>query len=317
MNTYLLIENASKAFGDIKLFDNMTLVINEGQKIALIGRNGSGKTTLLNILSKLDEFDQGSFYINKDIKTGYLPQDPQFDPGNTILQAIFKSQNEIMSVVRDYEFALHNSNQKQLEEAIAKMDYYHAWDFDLKVKQMISILKLDDLDQLVGTLSGGQIKRLGLAVALINEPDFLILDEPTNHLDLDMIEWLEEYLLKTSITLLMVTHDRYFLDRICNEMIEIDERTTFSYNGNYSTFLQKREERMVNKNTSIEKAQNLLRKELDWMRRMPKARSTKAKYRVDSFYALKEHAKSGKKDQQIDINVKVSRLEKKYWSWIT
>jgi len=311
MSTYLLVENASKAYGDIVLFENITFVVNEGQKLALIAKNGSGKTTLLNILAGRDNFDSGSFYINKDIKVGYLEQDPRFNPELTIFQAAYGSPGEMMDAVRHYEMAVHSSDKNHLEEAIAKMDFNNAWDFDVKIKQMLSILKLDDLDQLVRTLSGGQIKRLALAVALINEPDFLILDEPTNHLDLDMIEWLEEYLLKTRITLLMVTHDRYFLDRICNEIIEIDEKIPYSYKGNYSYFLQKREERILNKNLSAEKAQNLMRKELEWMRRMPKARSTKAKYRIDAFYDLKEQSEYRRNDRQVDINVKTSRLGNK------
>ena len=311
MSTYLLVENASKSYGDIALFENITFAVNEGQKLALIAKNGTGKTTLLNILSGRDSFDSGSFYINKDLKIGYLAQDPQFDSELTVFQAAYGAPGELMDAVRNYEIALHSTDKNHLEEAIAKMDFNNAWDFDLKIKQMLSILKLDDHDQLVGTLSGGQVKRLALAVALINEPDFLILDEPTNHLDLDMIEWLEEYLLKTKITLLMVTHDRYFLDRICNEIIEIDEKSAYAYKGNYSYFLQKREDRLFNKNLSTEKAQNLLRKELEWMRRMPKARSTKAKYRIDAFYDLKEQSEYRRNERQVDINVKTARLGNK------
>lgn len=311
MSTYLLIENATKSYGDIVLFENITFVVNEGQKIALIAKNGTGKTTLLNILAGKDTFDSGSFYINKDIKVGYLEQDPKFDPELTIFQAAYGAPGEMMNAVRDYEIAVHSSDKSHLEKAIAKMDFHNAWGFDVKIKQMLSVLKLDDMDQLVRTLSGGQVKRLALAVALINEPDFMILDEPTNHLDLDMIEWLEEYLLKTRITLLMVTHDRYFLDRICNEIIEMDEKTAYTYKGNYSYFLQKREERIFNKNLSTEKAQNLLRRELEWMRRMPKARGTKAKYRIDAFYDLKEQSEYRRNEKQVDINVKTSRLGNK------
>lgn len=311
MSTYLLIENASKAYGDIQLFQNLTFVINEGQKIALVAKNGSGKTTLLNILTDKDSFDKGSFYINKDIKVGYLEQDPQFRPNQTVFEAAYSAPGELMDAVRAYEKALHSEAKDNLENAIAGMDFNNAWDFDVKIKQMLSVLKLDDLEQQVDTLSGGQVKRLALAVALINEPDFLILDEPTNHLDLDMIEWLEEYLTKTSITLLMVTHDRYFLDRVCNEIIEIDEKATYSYKGNYSYFLQKRQERILNKSQLTEKAQNLLRRELEWMRRMPKARGTKAKYRVDAFYDLKDQADYKRNDKQVDINIKTTRLGNK------
>ncbi len=310
MQTYLLIENATKAYGDILLFENITFVVNERQKIGLVGKNGSGKTTLLKILSGKDQFDEGNLYVN-DVKVGYLEQDPQFLPELTVFEAVYGSQDEIIKIVKEYEVALHSGDRKQIENSGFKMDFYKAWDFDVKIKQMLSELMLYNLDQKVSSLSGGQIKRLGLAVALINEPELLILDEPTNHLDLDMIEWLEEYLLKTSITLLMVTHDRYFLDRVCNEIIEIDEKTIYSYKGNYSYFLQKRDERIRNKNQMVEKAQNLLRKELDWMQRMPKARSTKAKYRIDSFYALKKVAESTRKEQQVDINIRTSRLGNK------
>ena len=311
MSTYLLIENASKSFGDINLFRNITFGVNEGRKVAIIAKNGAGKTTLLNILAGKDSFDTGSYYINKDIKTAYLEQDPSFDLSLTVFQAVYGSPGEMMDTVRKYELALHHHDNKSLEKATAQMDFHQAWDLDSKIKQMLGVFKLNDEEQLVGTLSGGQIKRLALAVALINEPHFLILDEPTNHLDLDMIEWLEEYLSKSQITLLMVTHDRYFLDRICNEIIEIDERAVYSYKGNYSEFLQKREERLLNKALTTEKAQNLLRGELEWMRRMPKARTTKAKYRIDAFYDLKEQSEYRRNDRQVEMNVQTARLGKK------
>jgi len=311
MSTFLLVESASKAYGDIILFKDINFVVNEGQKIALIAKNGSGKTTLMNIIAGRDSFDSGNYYINKDIKVGYLGQDPQFDPALTVFQATYGAPGELMHAVREYELAMHSGDKKRMDEAIAKMDFYQAWEYDVKIKQMLSILKLDDFDQPVCKLSGGQVKRLALAVTLINEPDFVLLDEPTNHLDLDMIEWLEEYLLKTQSTLLMVTHDRYFLDRICNEIIEIDEKSTYSYKGNYSYFLEKRDERLFNKNLTTEKAQNLLRRELEWMRRMPKARSTKAKYRIDAYYDLKEQAEYRRNEKQVDINIKTARLGNK------
>jgi len=311
MSTYLLIENASKSFGDINLFRNITFSVNEGRKVAIIAKNGAGKTTLLNILAGKDSFDTGSYYINKDIKTAYLEQDPTFDQRLTVFQAVYGSPGEMMDTVRKYELALHHHDNKGLEKATAQMDFHQAWDLDSKIKQMLGVFKMNDEEQLVGTLSGGQIKRLALAVVLINEPHFLILDEPTNHLDLDMIEWLEEYLSKSQITLLMVTHDRYFLDRICNEIIEIDERAVYSYKGNYSEFLQKREERILNKTLTTEKAQNLLKGELEWMRRMPKARTTKAKYRIDAFYDLKEQSEYRRNDRQVEMNVQTARLGKK------
>ena len=311
MSTYLQVENASKSFGDINLFNNITFVVSEGRKVALIAKNGSGKTTLLNILTGKDSFDSGSYYLNKDIKIGYLEQDPRFDPDLTLFQTVYGAPGKLMETVRDYELALHLHHKKKLEEATAQMDFHQAWDLDTKIKQMLGILKLNEEEQLVGTLSGGQVKRLALAVALINEPHLLILDEPTNHLDLDMIEWLEEYLLKSKVTLLMVTHDRYFLERICNEILEIDEKSAYAYKGNYSFFLQKRDERLLNKAQMTEKAQNLLRTELEWMRRMPKARTTKAKYRIDAFYDLKKQSEYRRNDRQVEINMQTSRLGKK------
>jgi len=311
MSTYLLVENASKSFGDIDLFNNITFSLNKGRKVALIAKNGIGKTTLLNILAGKDSFDSGSYYLNKDIKIGYLEQDPQFDPDLTLFQTIYGAPGKLMETVRNYELAIHLHHAKKLEEATAQMDFHQAWDLDTKIKQMLGVLKLNDEEQLIATLSGGQVKRLALAVALINEPHLLIVDEPTNHLDLDMIEWLEEYLLKSQVTLLMVTHDRYFLDRICNEIIELDEKSAYSYNGNYSLFLQKRDERLLNKAQITEKAQNLLRSELEWMRRMPKARTTKAKYRIDAFYDLKAQSEYRRNDRHVEINVQASRLGKK------
>ncbi|HLO57863.1 MAG TPA: ABC-F family ATP-binding cassette domain-containing protein [Bacteroidales bacterium] len=311
MNVYLQVENASKNFGDINLFSGISFTINEGQKVALIAKNGSGKTTLLNILKGLDTFDSGEYYINRDIKTGYLQQDPQFNPERSLFETIYDAPGELLLAVKNYEQALAEHNHDKLEAANAQMDFHNAWDLDARIKQILTILNLHDENQKVGTLSGGQVKRLALAVALINEPHFLILDEPTNHLDLNMIEWLEEYLMKSRITLLMVTHDRYFLDRICDQIIEIDEHSSYSYTGNYSAFLQKRAERILNKALNAEKAQNLMRKELDWMRRMPKARTTKAKYRIDAFYDLKEKAEYRRKDSQMEIDVKSSRLGNK------
>lgn len=311
MGTFLLVENATKSYGDVVLFQNINFSVTDGQKIALIAKNGSGKTTLLNILTGSDTFDSGNFYINKDIKLGYLEQNPQYDPELTVFQAAFGASGKLMETVREYEQALHDHDENRLQKAIHEMDFHNAWDYDQKIKQMLSVFKLPDLDQKVSTLSGGQVKRLALAVSLINEPDFLILDEPTNHLDLDMIEWLEEYLNKTQTTLLMVTHDRYFLDRVCTEILELDELDIYSYKGNYSYFLDKRNERLTGKSQMAEKAKNLLRTELEWMRRMPQARATKAKYRIDAFYELKDKASYNRNDKQIDINVKASRLGNK------
>jgi ATP-binding cassette subfamily F protein uup len=311
MSSYLQVENASKAFGDTPLFKNINFNVEEGKKVALIAKNGSGKTTLLNILAGKDTFDAGTFYRNRDITIGYLEQDPQFNPDLTLFQTVYGASGKLMETVRQYELALHLHQEKKLEEATAMMDFYRAWDLDARIKQTLGVLKLTEEDQLVGALSGGQVKRLALAVTLINQPHLLMLDEPTNHLDLEMIEWLEELLTKSPITLLMVTHDRYFLDHVCEEIIELDEKTAYSYRGNYSAFLRKREERLQNKAQMTEKAQQLLRKELEWMRRMPKARTTKAKYRIDAFYNLQQQSDYRRNDRSMEINVKTSHLGKK------
>lgn len=311
MNVYLQVENASKSFGDIDLFSNISFSINEGEKVALIAKNGSGKTTLLNILSGLDTFDTGKFYLNKDIRISYLQQDPQFNPELTVFETIYDAPGKLMQTVRNYEQALLENNPLKLEAANAQMDFNNAWNLEAKIRQILGVLNLNDEKQKIANLSGGQVKRLSLAVALVNEPDFLMLDEPTNHLDLGMIEWLEEYLKKSGMTFLIVTHDRYFLERICDEIIEIDEKSAYTYNGNYSSFLQNRSERILNKALSVEKAQNLLRKELDWMRRMPKARTTKAKYRIDAYYDLQKQAEYRRNDRKIEIDIKSERLGNK------
>lgn len=311
MITYLRVENASRNWGEVKMFSNLSFCINEGDKVAIVARNGTGKTTLLNIIAGKDSFDSGGFYINKDIKVGYLEQNPRFDSTLTLFDAVYGSPGKLMETVRDYELALHEHNQQSLHDASAMMDFHQAWNLENKIRQMLSVFKLEDESMLVGSLSGGQVKRLALVVALISEPDFVMLDEPTNHLDLEMIEWLEEYLLKSRITMLVVTHDRYFLDRVCNEIIEIDGGAAYTYMGNYSEFIQKRAERITNKEMQVERAQNLLRKELEWMRRMPKARGTKAKYRIDAFYELKTVSEYRRNDQQVNIQVKESRLGKK------
>ncbi len=311
MNVYLQVENASKSFGNINLFSNINFCINEGEKVALIAKNGSGKTSLLNILAGRDSFDTGNYYLNKDIKISYLLQDPQFNPELSVFETIYSSPGELMQAVRNYEQALHDNDPVKLVTANARMDFNNAWNLDARIRQILSVLNLNDENQKVADLSGGQAKRLALTVALINEPDFLMLDEPTNHLDLNMIEWLEEYLMKSGMTFLMVTHDRYFLERICDEIIEIDEHIAYTYIGNYSSFLQKRNDRILNKALSVEKAQNMLRKEMAWMSRMPKARTTKARYRIDAFYDLQKQAEYRRNDRQLKIDVKSERLGNK------
>ncbi len=311
MKPILQAENLSKRWGEVLLFTNISFTLFEGQKVALIARNGAGKSTLLDLLAQKDSPDSGIITISNDVESGYFEQVPYLNPEHTVLEEIFQSDNEKLKTVKEFELAMAQKNQKKITEISAKMDLLNAWDAEVEIKQVLTELKINLLDQKVGKLSGGQQKRLALAKVLINNPDLLILDEPTNHLDLEMIEWLENYLGKTRSTLLMVTHDRYFLDRVCNEIIEMEDNQIYRYLGNYSYFLRKRDERMEMQQASVSKAKNLLRTEMEWMRRMPKARSHKAKYRVDSFHELKEKATQKTGDQNLELNVKSSRLGKK------
>ncbi len=311
MVPYLQVEGLTRYWGEMVLFENLSFTIAQGQKVALIARNGAGKTTLLNTLMGTDLPDAGKITYTNGIKVGYLMQYPLLNPGFTVLEEVYHSTSDVVMAVRDYEQAMEGKGDIDLQKAIDRMDHLKAWDFDVKIKQILSKLKITRFDQLIGQLSGGQQKRVALANVLINEPDLLILDEPTNHLDLDMIEWLEEYMQKMNSTLFMVTHDRYFLDRVCNEILELDQNTVFRYRGNYSYFLEKRAERIEMKQAETEKARNLLRTELEWMRRMPKARGTKAKYRIDSFYELKEKAARDLGPGQLQLNLVSTRLGKK------
>ena len=311
MIPYLQAEQISKRFADYMLFEGISFTIFKDQKVALIAKNGAGKTTMMEILAGNEDPDNGTITKTKDIKIGYLRQNPDLDVHLTVLEQALKSDNPALQVVREFENALKHNDQKAIEELSGKMDELHAWDFDVKVKQILSQLKIDNFDQRVGELSGGQQKRLALANVLVNDPDLLLLDEPTNHLDLEMIEWLEMYLEKTNCTLFMVTHDRYFLDRVCNEIIEIDQNQVYDYSGNYAYYLEKRQERIEQQQASTEKAQNLLRTELDWMRRMPKARSHKAKYRVDAFYDLKEKASFRRREDNLELSIASSRMGSK------
>eukprot|EP01029_Cantina_marsupialis_P000910 TRINITY_DN1071_c0_g1_i3.p1 TRINITY_DN1071_c0_g1~~TRINITY_DN1071_c0_g1_i3.p1 ORF type:complete len:622 (+),score=46.33 TRINITY_DN1071_c0_g1_i3:2072-3937(+) len=311
MISYLQVENLSKSYGDLTLFEGISFGVGQGQKIALIAKNGTGKTSLLNIIAGVDSQDTGDVIFRNDIKLAYLQQNPDLDNSNTVLNEVFNSDDPVLSVIRDYEKAISENDQEKMTEILEKMDQFKAWDYENKVKQILSKLKITKFDQVIGELSGGQKKRVGMAKVLITDPDFLILDEPTNHLDLEMIEWLEEYLNKTKCTLLMVTHDRYFLDRVCNEIIEMDANSIYTYKGNYSYYLDKRAERIENMNAEVGKAQKLLKTEQEWMRRMPQARGTKAKYRIDAFYELKKKAASGFKEDSMDIDIKSARLGKK------
>lgn len=311
MNPYLQVEGLTRYWGEIALFEDLSFTIAQGQKVALIARNGAGKTTLLNTLMGTDLPDSGKITYTNGIKVGYLKQNPDFTPHFTVLEEVYHSTSNVVKAISDYELAVLGKGGIDLQQAIEKMDHLNAWDFELKIKQILSKLKITRFDQTIDQLSGGQQKRVALANVLIDEPDLLILDEPTNHLDLDMIEWLEEYLQKMNSTLFMVTHDRYFLDRVCNEILEIDNRTIYRYKGNYSYFLEKREERKEQHQAEVEKARNLMRTELEWMRRMPKARGTKAKYRVDSFFELKQKASQNLTQEQLQLSLVASRLGKK------
>lgn len=309
---YLSVENISKSYGERTLFENLSFGINKDQKIAFIAKNGSGKTTILNIIAGKDTPDTGQVVMRKDIKIEFLSQEPELQSDLTIEENIFASDNDILKVIENYEKALENPDDIEIyQKAFEAMDRYQAWDFETQYKQILSKLKLDNLKQTVNNLSGGQKKRLALAIVLLNKPDLLILDEPTNHLDLEMIEWLEDYFAKENITLFMVTHDRYFLERVCNEIIELDHEKIYGYKGNYSYYLQKKEERLLAEQASVEKAKNLYVKELDWMRRQPKARTTKSKSRIDDFYVIKEKAHARRKEHQVELEINMERLGNK------
>lgn len=306
---YLSVENLSKSFGERVLFENISFGIDKGQKVAFIAKNGTGKSTLLKILAGEAGYDSGSVVFRNGIKTGILQQSPNYDDKLTISQTIFKTSSEQIDAILEYEKAIANPNDNErMQKAFEQMDALDAWDYEVRIKQILGQLQIHDLDQKIGELSGGQQKRIALAQVLIEEPDFIILDEPTNHLDLDMIEWLENYLSKDNITILMVTHDRYFLERVCNEIIELDEKTLYRYKGNYSYFLEKKEERESIFSANVDKAKNLYRKELEWMRRMPKARGTKAKSREDAFYDTEKIAKQKKDTSKVEMEVNMTRL---------
>ncbi|WP_299757864.1 ABC-F family ATP-binding cassette domain-containing protein [uncultured Pontibacter sp.] len=306
---YLSAENISKSFGDRWLFKNLNFGISQGQRVVLVGVNGSGKTTLLNILAGKLPPDEGSVSVRKEVSIGYLGQNPEFNEELTVQQTIFSMQNETLELIKDYEAAITDpdTSAEKMQHVMERMDELQAWDFEVKVKQVLSKLGINNLDVQIKSLSGGQRKRVAMARVLIEEPDMLILDEPTNHLDLDTIEWLEGMLSTQNTTLLMVTHDRYFLDKVSNEIAELDNGEIYTYKGNYSYFLEKKAERELSAAAETEKARNLMRKELDWIRRQPKARGTKAKYRVDAFEDLKEKAAKKTAAPQLELSVKTTR----------
>ena len=309
---YLTVENISKSYGELTLFENISFSIHKDQKIAFVAKNGTGKTSILNILSGDDVADSGEVIYRKDIKVSFLSQDPKFDNSLTIEEAIFKSDNPILKIISNYEKSLLNlEDTDTYQAAFEAMERHQAWDFETLYKQILFKLKLDDLSQKISTLSGGQKKRLALANALINKPDLLILDEPTNHLDLEMIEWLEAFFAKENMTLFMVTHDRYFLERVCNEIIELDEGQLYSYKGNYSYYLEKRDARIEREVVETGKAKQLFKKELDWMRRQPKARTTKSKSRIDDFTDIKHRAHQRRNDHEVQLELNMERLGSK------
>ena len=309
---YLSVENISKSFGERTLFEGLSFGISKDQKIAFIAKNGSGKTCMMKILNGDDEPDTGQVVVRKGINMAFLSQDEKLQDELTIEESIFASDNIVLKAIAQYEKALENPDDSDAyQAAFDKMDLHNAWDFETQYKQILYKLKLEDFKLKVKNLSGGQKKRLSLAIILINRPDLLILDEPTNHLDLEMIEWLESYFAKENITLFMVTHDRFFLERVCNEIIELDNGKLYQYKGNYSYYLEKKEERINSENSSVDKAQNLFIKELAWMRRQPKARTTKSKSRQDDFYDIKEKAQSRRRENAVELEINMERMGSK------
>lgn len=308
---YLSAENIGRNLGERWLFKNLTFGILQGEKVALIGSNGSGKSSLLDMIIGKTDIDAGEISIRKDIRTGYLDQNPDLPAGKTVLETIFSSENTLTAAIKEYELALQAHNDKRLADAIERVDTLKAWDYEVKVKQILSKLGITDFDKLINNLSGGQQKRVALARVLIEEPDFLILDEPTNHLDLDTIEWLEGYLSSSNITLLLVTHDRYFLDKVCNRILELADNQIYKYTGNYNYYLEKKEAQEAVNAATQKNYRNLLRKELEWMRRQPKARGTKSQSRIDAFYDLKDKTQKKRPDEKLELSMKMERMGSK------
>ena len=311
MANLLQVENLTKSFGVNSLFDDINFTINEGDKVGLIAKNGTGKSTLLSIIAGDDTPDDGKLIFKNDVSIGYLKQLPQFEPHLSVMDTCLIGEDDQSKAIRQYENALIEGNNEEMTKAIQAMDLASAWDYEERFKQILSQLKIDDFKQRISELSGGQIKRVALAKILISNPQFLILDEPTNHLDIDMIEWLEAYLSRSRMTILMVTHDRYFLDKICSKILELDQKSIYGYDGNYNYYLEKRAERIDTQNAAVEKARNLLRTEIEWMRRQPQARAHKAQYRIDAFYDLKERAQNRDDKGDVELNVKAGYIGKK------
>ena len=313
---YLQVENLTKSFGDRLLFENISFGIDQGQRVALIAQNGTGKTTLLNLLTGRESQDSGTIIYRRDIRVGCLTQDPDFQPGMTVSQACFASDNDVVKAIAHYENLIESHSDdpmysEEIQIAMANMDRLNAWDYEVRIKQILGKLNIHNLEQPVEQLSGGQQKRLALANVLITEPDLILLDEPTNHLDLEMVEWLEDFLNHSKMTILMVTHDRYFLDNVCTDILEIDQHQLFHYKGNYSYYLEKRDARIANFNAETARAKNLYRTELDWMRRQPQARGHKSRSRIDAFYEIEQRAKQRIAEKQVSLGVKSAYLGSK------
>ncbi|MFI3295735.1 MAG: ABC-F family ATP-binding cassette domain-containing protein [Rikenellaceae bacterium] len=311
MENYLQVESLTKSFGDLLLFRDLSFCVNQGERIGLIARNGYGKSTLLNIIMGREDSDSGEVTFGKGVRVAYLVQEPRFSRGITVLEACFQGDSPSLRAISQYERALESGDHDLLQKAMVEMDALGAWDYESKAKQILSQLKIEEFDKPVELLSGGQLKRVALANALIIEPELLILDEPTNHLDLQVTTWLEEYLAGSRISLLMVTHDRYYLDRVCNRILEIEDRTVYSYSGNYNYYLAKREQRLEAEASQRQSDQNLFKKELDWMRRQPQARATKAKSRIESFYELEDRLRRERSQGAINLSVGTSYIGKK------
>ncbi|TBV25484.1 MULTISPECIES: ABC-F family ATP-binding cassette domain-containing protein [Meridianimaribacter] len=309
---YLTVEHISKSYGVLELFSDISFSIHKDQKIAFVAKNGSGKTSILNIISGADSPDSGQVIMRNGLRVSFLSQTPNFGDSKTIEEAIFNADLPILNIISNYEKALQNPEDTEAyQKAFEQMDIHNAWEFDVQYKQILFQLKLEDIHQSISKLSGGQKKRLALAKVLINTPDLLILDEPTNHLDLEMIEWLEQYFAKAQMTLFMVTHDRYFLERVCNEIIELDHGKLYTYKGNYSYYLEQKEARIASEEVETGKAKQQYKKELEWMRRQPKARTTKSKSRIDDFFDIKSKAHQRRKDHQVQLELNMERLGSK------
>ena len=311
MAVFLQVEDLTKSYGDRLLFDSISFGVNEGDKIGIIAKNGTGKSTLLKIIADKENVDDGKITFKNDLRVSYLEQMPEFNPDSTVLEACLNENGKIAQIISKYEQALINGDSEDINDLILQMDSAGAWDFEDKLKQLLSQLKITDLNAKIKTLSGGQRKRVAIAHILLENPDLIILDEPTNHLDIDIIEWLENYLTRSRTTLLMVTHDRYFLDRVCNKIIEIDNKQIYTYEGNYDYYLRRRRERIEAMSAELAKIKNTLRKEQEWMSRQPQARAGKAKFRIDSFHELKKRSQVDLTERNINLEVKSSYMGSK------